>query len=107
MKNFKFNLVSEEEKENKITVIYENDFYIVKRTYYKNYDYTLITIKSKDQTLPELIVEEKDLIAVDVKINLNISNPVSINNMLKMVENVDIAIKSANKIKKLFNIKKW
>ena len=87
-------------------MIYENDFYIAKRTYYKNYDYTLIIIKSKDKTLPELIVEEKDLVAVDVKINLNISNPVSINNMLKMVENVDIAIKSANKIKKLFNIKK-
>ena len=107
MKNFKFNLVSEKEKENKIVEIYENDFYIVKRTYYKDYNYILITIKSKDQTLPELIIEEKDLVAVDIKINLNISNPISISNMLKIIENVNIAIKSANKIKKLFNIKKW
>ena len=33
----------------------------------------------------ELIVEEKDLVAVDIKINLNISNPISINNMFKII----------------------
>ena len=62
----------------------------------------MFRINSKDPSLPELIVREEDLKAVDVDIILDTSNPISIDRMLKLVENVNVAIVSANKIKKLF-----
>ena len=102
MRKFKFELILQEEDEKKKVEVYENNFYTVKKIYYKTEDYTLFRINSKDPSLPELIVREEDLKAVDVDIILDTSNPISIDRMLKLVENVNIAIVSANKIKKLF-----
>lgn len=102
MRKFKFELIMQEEDEKKKVEVYENNFYTVKKIYYKREDYTLFRINSKDPSLPELIVREEDLKAVDVDIILDTSNPISIDRMLKLVENVNIAIVSANKIKKLF-----
>ena len=102
MRKFKFELIMQEKDEKKKVEVYENNFYTVKKIYYKSEDYTLFRINSKDPSLPELIVREEDLKAVDVDIILDTSNPISIDRMLKLVENVNIAIVSANKIKKLF-----
>ena len=102
MRKFKFELILQEEDEKKKVEVYENNFYTVKKIYYKTEDYTLFRISSKDPSLPELIVREEDLKAVDVDIILDTSNPISIDRMLKLVENVNIALVSANKIKKLF-----
>ena len=102
MRKFKFELILQEEDEKKKVEVYENNFYTVKKIYYKSEDYTLFRINSKDPSLPELIVREEDLKAVDVDIILDTSNPISIDRMLKLVENVNVAIVSANKIKKLF-----
>ena len=90
MRKFRFEMIMQEEDEKKKVEIYESE------------EYTLFRISSKDPSLPELIVREEDLKAVDVDIILDTSNPISIDRMLKLVENVNIAIVSANKIKKLF-----
>ena len=102
MRKFRFELILQEDDEKKKVEVYENNFYTVKKIYYKTEDYTLFRINSKDPSLPELIVREEDLKAVDVDIILDTSNPISIDRMLKLVENVNVAIVSANKIKKLF-----
>ena len=102
MRKFKFELIMQEEDEKKKVEVYENNYYTVKKTYYKNEDYTLFRVSTKDPSLPELVIREEDLKAVDVDIILDVSNPVSINRMLKLVENVNVALVSANKIKKLF-----
>ena len=102
MRKFKFELIMQEEDEKKKVEVYENNFYTLKKTYYKTEDYTLFRVSTKDPSLPELVIREEDLKAVDVDIILDVSNPVSISNMLKLVENINIALVSANKIKKLF-----
>lgn len=102
MRKFKFELVSEEGNEKKEVKVYENDFYILKKTYYKDDNYTLFRVDSKDPNLPELVIKEENLKAVDVGINLEVNNPVPVNHMLKVIENVNVALISANKIKKLF-----
>lgn len=102
MRKFKFELIMQEEDEKKKVKVYENNYYTVKKTYYKNEDYTLFRVNAKDPSLPELVIREEDLKAVDIDIILDVSNPVSINRMLKLVENVNVALVSANKIKKLF-----
>ena len=102
MRKFKFELVMEEENEKRKVEVYENNFYTLKKTYYKTEDYTLFRVSTKDPSLPELVIREEDLKAVDVDIILDVSNPVSISHMLKLVENINIALVSANKIKKLF-----
>lgn len=98
---FKFDLTSKEDNGTKVIEIYENDFYSVKKIYYRIPDYILFTIKSKDPSLPELIIKEENLKAVDVKINFDIKNPVSIKDMHEIVENANVALISASKIKKL------
>ncbi len=102
MRKFKFELIMQEEDEKKKVEVYENNFYTLKKTYYKTEDYTLFRVSTKDPSLPELVIREEDLKAVDVDIILDVSNPVSISHMLKLVENINIALVSANKIKKLF-----
>ena len=103
MKRFKskFDLTSKEDNGVKVIEIYENDFYLVKKIYYRIPDYILFTIKSKDPSLPELIIKEENLKAVDVKINFDIKNPVSIKDMPEIIENANVALISASKIKKL------
>ena len=64
-------------------------------------DFFLFTIKSKVPSLPELIIKEENLKAVDVKINFDIKNPVSIKDMHEIIENANVALISASKIKKL------
>ena len=98
---FKFNLTSKEDNGVKVIEIYENNFYLVKKIYYRIPDYILFTIKPKDPSLPELIIKEENLKAVDVKINFNIKNPVSIKDMYEIIENANVALISASKIKKL------
>ena len=98
---FKFELTNKQDNGTKVIEIYENDFYSVKKIYYRIPDYILFTIKSKDPSLPELIIKEENLKAVDVKINFDIKNPVSIKDMHEIVENANIALISASKIKKL------
>ena len=98
---FKFNLTSKEDNGVKVIEIYENDFYSVKKIYYRIPDYILFTIKPKDPSLPELIIKEENLKAVDVKINFDIKNPVSIKDMHEIIENANVALISASKIKKL------
>ena len=98
---FKFNLTSKKDNGVKVIEIYENNFYLVKKIYYRIPDYILFTIKSKDPGLPELIIKEENLKAVDVKINFNIKNPVSIKDMYEIIENANVALISASKIKKL------
>ena len=98
---FKFNLTSKEDNGVKVIEIYENNFYLVKKIYYRIPDYILFTIKSKVPSLPELIIKEENLKAVDVKINFNIKNPVSIKDMYEIIENANVALISASKIKKL------
>ena len=98
---FKFELTNKQDNGTKVIEIYENDFYSVKKIYYKIPDYILFTIKSKDPNLPELIIKEENLKAVDVKINFDIKNPVSIKDMHEIIENANIALISASKIKKL------
>lgn len=102
MRKFKFEFIQEEENDRKKVEIYENDFYTLKKTYYKDDDYTLFRVENKDPSLPELVIKEENLKAVDVGINLEVSNPVPVKYMLKVIENVNIALISANKIKKLF-----
>ena len=48
---FKFDLTSKEDNGTKVIEIYENDFYSVKKIYYRIPDYILFTIKSKDHSL--------------------------------------------------------
>ena len=98
---FKFELTNKQDNGTKMIEIYENDFYSVKKIYYRIPDYILFTIKSKDLSLPELIIKEENLKAVDVKINFDIKNPVSIKDMHEIIENANIALISASKIKKL------
>ena len=98
---FKFNLTSKEDNGVKVIEIYENNFYLVKKIYYRIPDYILFTIKSKYPSLPELIIKEENLKAVDVKINFDIKNPVSIKDMHEIIENANVALISASKIKKL------
>ena len=98
---FKFDLTSKEDNGTKVIEIYENDFYSVKKIYYRIPDYILFTIKSKVPSLPELIIKEENLKAVDVKINFDIKNPVSIKDMHEIIENANVALISASKIKKL------
>ena len=98
---FKFDLTSKEDNGTKVIEIYENDFYSVKKIYYRIPDYILFTIKSKVPSLPELIIKEENLKAVDVKINFDIKNPVSIKDMPEIIENANVALISASKIKKL------
>ena len=98
---FKFELTNKQDNGTKVIEIYENDFYSVKKIYYKISDYILFTIKSKDPNLPELIIKEENLKAVDVKINFDIKNPVSIKDMHEIIENANVALISASKIKKL------
>ena len=98
---FKFELTNKQDNGTKVIEIYENDFYSVKKIYYKIPDYILFTIKSKYPSLPELIIKEENLKAVDVKINFDIKNPVSIKDMPEIIENANVALISASKIKKL------
>ena len=98
---FKFELTNKQDNGTKVIEIYENDFYSVKKIYYRIPDYILFTIKSKDPSLPELIIKEENLKAVDVKINFDIKNPVSIKDMHEIVKNANVALISASKIKKL------
>ena len=98
---FKFELTNKQDNGTKVIEIYENDFYSVKKIYYRIPDYILFTIKSKDPSLPELVIKEENLRAVDVKINFDIKNPVSIKDMHEIIENANVALISASKIKKL------
>ena len=98
---FKFELTNKQDNGTKVIEIYENDFYSVKKIYYRIPDYVLFTIKSKDPSLPELVIKEENLKAVDVKINFDIKNPVSIKDMHEIIENANVALISASKIKKL------